>query len=499
MYRDGEDLPQDDAEAARWYRLAAEQGHAEAQGNLGVMYASGRGVSQDYGEALRWFRLAADQGHAPAQRNLGVAYANGLGVQQDARKATQWFCLAAHQAHLKAQVNCGHAYLNGSGVDRDAVQAQRWFRLAADEGDAVAQHNLGFIYATGNGVPQDATEALRWFRLAAAQGLAAAQHSLGFVYETGEGVPQNNAEAVRWYRLAADQGHASAQHNLAFMLARGRGVEKEELLLFFFRHSTTSLVVFKQWANERFRTSAEWRPVDVFACDCPVQHVPEQFQVWLRGPTTKNRRTRLVPIGTKRLLAVLEWLRLDVEGRQKPDDAPVFSNEVGELVRSFRSAWLTTVLKAHGVKPHWRKKASYRQLTEDYVEAFQAINLHWHDLRHEYASRLVERGVPLSQVRDLLGHASITTTERYDNQRLEALQAAAGTLESGKGFDQDESSGRTDFQESFKNDPQEASSDPAPTLADSGANGKGGEDLEEWLGGRDSNPDYTVQSRVSYH
>ena len=90
----------------------------------------------------------------------------------------------------------------------------------------------------------------------------------------------------------------------------------------------------------------------------------------LRGPTTKSGRTRLVPIGTQRLLAVLEWLRLDVEGRHKPDDAPVFSNEVGEPVRSFRSAWLTTVLKAHGVKPHWRKKASYKQLTEDCAETY---------------------------------------------------------------------------------------------------------------------------------
>src|SRR3954463_14241897 len=56
-------------------------------------------------------------------------------------------------------------------------------------------------------------------------------------------------------------------------------------------------------------------------------------------------------------------------------------------------------------------------------------------LRHEYASRLVERGVPLAQVRDLLGHASILTTERYDNQRLEDLQAAVEGLEGGKAFD----------------------------------------------------------------
>jgi hypothetical protein len=55
--------------------------------------------------------------------------------------------------------------------------------------------------------------------------------------------------------------------------------------------------------------------------------------------------------------------------------------------------------------------------------------------RHEYASRLVERGVPLAQVRDLLGHASILTTERYDNQKLEALQAAVERLDRGNTFD----------------------------------------------------------------
>ena len=66
---------------------------------------------------------------------------------------------------------------------------------------------------------------------------------------------------------------------------------------------------------------------------------------------------------------------------------------------------------------------------------FQRINLHWHDLRHEYASRLVEQHVPLAQVRDLLGHASIVTTERYDNQTLESLQIAAARLERGEAFD----------------------------------------------------------------
>ena len=172
-----------------------------------------------------------------------------------------------------------------------------------------------------------------------------------------------------------------------------------------------------------------------------------------RGPTTKSGRTRLVPIGTNRLLAVFQWLRLDADGKHKPDDAPVFSNEVGEPVQNFRKAWVVTVLRTHGVKPKWRKKGGYRHLTQECLDAFQAINLHWHDLRHEYASRLVERGVPLAQVRDLLGHASISTTERYDNQTLEALQSATERLEDGKRFDATASSHGTKFQESFKIEP----------------------------------------------
>ena len=67
----------DPAEAAKWYRLAAGQGHAIAQNNLGNMYAYGRGVPQDDAEAVRWYRQAAAQGEAEAQYNLGLMYTNG--------------------------------------------------------------------------------------------------------------------------------------------------------------------------------------------------------------------------------------------------------------------------------------------------------------------------------------------------------------------------------------------------------------------------------------
>ena len=79
MYTTGEGVPEDDAEAVRWYRLAAEQGVARAQYSLGFKYATGAGVPQDDVEAVRWYRLAADQGEANAQNNLGLMYETGTG------------------------------------------------------------------------------------------------------------------------------------------------------------------------------------------------------------------------------------------------------------------------------------------------------------------------------------------------------------------------------------------------------------------------------------
>ncbi|MCL2102851.1 MAG: sel1 repeat family protein [Syntrophorhabdaceae bacterium] len=61
------------------------------------MYYSGRGVAQNYVEAVKWYRLAAEQGNAKAQYNLGAAYVNGHGVAQDYTEAEKWLRLAAEQ------------------------------------------------------------------------------------------------------------------------------------------------------------------------------------------------------------------------------------------------------------------------------------------------------------------------------------------------------------------------------------------------------------------
>ena len=94
MYANGQGVPQDNVQAVKWYRLAADQGNARAQDNLGLMYANGQGVPQNNAEAAKWYRLAAVQGYARAQYNLGVMYANGQGVPEDNVQAHKWFNLA---------------------------------------------------------------------------------------------------------------------------------------------------------------------------------------------------------------------------------------------------------------------------------------------------------------------------------------------------------------------------------------------------------------------
>ena len=59
------------------------------------MYGAGRGVLQDQAEAAKWFRKAADQGNANAQYDLGIAYFKGLGVPQDYAIAYMWLNLGA--------------------------------------------------------------------------------------------------------------------------------------------------------------------------------------------------------------------------------------------------------------------------------------------------------------------------------------------------------------------------------------------------------------------
>jgi TPR repeat protein len=134
-YFGGAGVKQDYAEAAKWFRLAAMQGFAEAQYFLGREYYGGQAVEQNHAEAAKWFQLAAQQGHADAQFNIGVMYSSGQGVKQDYFEAVKWYRQAAAQGHADAQFNLGIACTNGNGVEKSYALAKDWFRAACNNGN----------------------------------------------------------------------------------------------------------------------------------------------------------------------------------------------------------------------------------------------------------------------------------------------------------------------------------------------------------------------------
>ena len=99
--------------------------------------------------------------------------------------------------------------------------------------------------------------------------------------------------------------------------------------------------------------------------------------------------------------------------------------ELGQKVATSKRAWETCVLKAHGHEPEWKGTA----LAPASRAALKAIDLHFHDLRHEGGSRLLEAGWPLHHVQEMLGHASIEQTSTYLNVRQGGLRESMRKLD----------------------------------------------------------------------
>lgn len=152
---------------------AAEAGDAEAQFQLGQADAQRGQLS--YVNAANWYRLAAEEGHAGAQTGLGALYRDGLGIARNYEKALMWFRRAAEQDHADAQLALGTMYSGGRGVTIDFAAAMHWWRKAADQGQSTASWGLGLYYENGIGVPNDLTKALYWYRKAGEQGSSTAR------------------------------------------------------------------------------------------------------------------------------------------------------------------------------------------------------------------------------------------------------------------------------------------------------------------------------------
>ena len=129
----------------------ARDGNPEAQCELGWRYW-GRAFkgekldetdTENLGESVRWYRMAAEQGHARAQRLLADAYWFGNGVLKDEAEAVNWYRKAADQGNAFAESQMATAYWGGDGgLPLDKPEAARWMAKAASHGDSLAKEYL---------------------------------------------------------------------------------------------------------------------------------------------------------------------------------------------------------------------------------------------------------------------------------------------------------------------------------------------------------------------
>ncbi len=129
----------------------------------------------------------------------------------------------------------------------------------------------------------------------------------------------------------------------------------------------------------------------------------------VRGEGAKSRQTRYVPLNDTAHSALQIWAehcQAEAEAEAEVDtdlDGLIFPGKAGALDNVTKS-W-TSLLKTAGIN-----------------------DFRWHDLRHHFASRLVQNGVDLNTVRELMGHADIKMTLRYSHLAPEHRAAAVARI-----------------------------------------------------------------------
>jgi TPR repeat protein len=162
--------------AYREWRPLADQGDPRSQFSVGLLFLQGQGVPKDTAEAAKWFRMCAEQGDAAHQYLLGSMYATGLygmdeGIPRDDAEAAIWLKKAADQGYEKAATWCstvareGHTeaqYQQGlAEYGEDSYRACQWAKAAADQGHMKACMLLCEIF---HDIYFDYEEAAKWYR-----------------------------------------------------------------------------------------------------------------------------------------------------------------------------------------------------------------------------------------------------------------------------------------------------------------------------------------------
>jgi site-specific recombinase XerD len=138
--------------------------------------------------------------------------------------------------------------------------------------------------------------------------------------------------------------------------------------------------------------SLEWRDVNF-----------DEKTIMVRAATSKSGKQNYVPMNRVAFDTLSSWR--DKAQRTAPDNLIFPSPKTGKKMDDCRSSW------------------------ESLMKAAKIENFRWHDMRHDFASQLVMRGIDLNTVRELMGHADLKMTLRYAHLAPNIKMKAVETLE----------------------------------------------------------------------
>ena len=196
-------MARNEAEAAKWYARASEQGIAEAQFQYALMLLDGRFVTRDPKAAYALMQAAAEAGNRLAQFNFAQMLVDREPGERGMAKAMSYYERAAKAGLADAQYAMAQLFANGTGgVARDDAAARRWLVLAARQNYDTAQYDLGRWMVDGRGGERNREEGFGWLLRAAQGGNVAAQVQVAHLYMTGIGTEPDAIASAAWYILA---------------------------------------------------------------------------------------------------------------------------------------------------------------------------------------------------------------------------------------------------------------------------------------------------------
>lgn len=276
LYRYGIGVIENNKQAIRWYKEAADQSFPSAMLSLAESYIEGLGVEKDYQKARFLLEALLDpdatyevrveefgalrKTKSRANYLLGVIYSSGIDVEVDIPKSIELFEKAAHAGDQDATMYLAITYAEGKEVDKSIEKAKEYFELLDLQSSDALRRSLDSVALPGSDVTEienlkeygeemrvaisqtivgmqtefakqvlysegedfDAEFAAGLLELAANGKYAEAQSELGVLYYRGQGVEKNLEKATELIAEAAEQDWVLAQYNLAVMIREGQ-------------------------------------------------------------------------------------------------------------------------------------------------------------------------------------------------------------------------------------------------------------------------------------